>query len=35
MTTLSVRGLQVQLDRKTIVSDIDLELGVGLSLIHI
>jgi iron complex transport system ATP-binding protein len=29
MTTLSVRGLQVELDRKTIVSNIDLELGVG------
>ena len=29
MTTLSVRGLQVELDRRTIVSDIDIELGVG------
>jgi iron complex transport system ATP-binding protein len=29
MTKLTVRGLQVELDRKTIVRNIDLEVGVG------
>lgn len=29
MTKLTVRGLQVSLDRKTIVNNIDLEVGVG------
>jgi iron complex transport system ATP-binding protein len=29
MTTLSVRGLHVELDRKTIVNDVELEVSVG------